>query len=89
MVSFSLTLLSDQIAQNLIFSSTVRSGIQSEKDNMVTMHDVLDAQYAYENHKDESLLRRVILPLEGLLVAHKRIIVKDSTVSPTLYTLTF
>lgn len=58
----------------------VRSGIQSEKDGMVTMHDVLDAQYAYENHKDETLLRRVIKPLEGLLIKHKRIIVKDSTV---------
>lgn len=58
----------------------VRSGIQTEKDDMVTMHDVLDAQYAYENHKDEAMLRRVIKPLEGLLISHKRIIVKDSTV---------
>lgn len=58
----------------------VRSGIQSENDGMVTMHDVLDAQYAYDNHKDESMLRRVVKPLEGLLIAHKRIIVKDSTV---------
>lgn len=63
----------------------VRSGIQSEKDGMVTMHDVLDAQYAYENHKDESMLRRVIKPLEGLLIAHKRIIVKDSTVNAICY----
>lgn len=59
----------------------VRSGIQSERDNMVTMHDVLDAMYLYENHKDESMLRRVIKPLEGLLVNHKRIIMKDSSVS--------
>lgn len=63
----------------------VRSGIQSEKDGMVTMHDVLDAQYAYENHKDEALLRRVIKPLEGLLISHKRIIVKDSTVNSICY----
>lgn len=58
----------------------VRSGIQSENDGMVTMHDVLDAQYAYDNHKDETMLRRVVKPLEGLLVKHRRIIVKDSTV---------
>lgn len=45
------------------------------------MHDILDAQWAYENYKDESYLRRVIRPLEGLLVKHKRIIVKDSSVS--------
>ena len=58
-----------------------RLGIQSEHDGLVTMHDVLDAQYLYDNHKDESYLRRVIRPLEGLLVTHKRVIVKDSSVS--------
>lgn len=45
------------------------------------MHDVLDAQWLYDNHKDESYLRRVIRPLEQMLVGHKRIIVKDSAVS--------
>lgn len=30
----------------------VRSGIMTEKDHMVTMHDVLDAQYIYESQKD-------------------------------------
>lgn len=59
----------------------VRSGIQSERDGMVTMHDVLDAMYMYENHKDETMLRRVIKPLEGLLIKHKRVIMKDSSVS--------
>lgn len=58
----------------------VRSGFKGEKDGLVTMHDVLDAMYLYENHKDESLLRRVIRPLEGLLIKHKRIIMKDSSV---------
>lgn len=57
-----------------------RSGVQDESDNMVTMHDILDAQWLYENHADESYLRRVIKPLEALLVNHKRIIVKDSAV---------
>lgn len=63
----------------------VRSGIQSEKDGMVTMHDVLDAQYMYENHKDETMLRRVIRPLEGLLTGHKRIFMKDSSVNAVCY----
>jgi H/ACA ribonucleoprotein complex subunit 4 len=31
----------------------VRSGIMGEKDNMVTMHDLLDAQWLYDNFKDE------------------------------------
>lgn len=48
---------------------------------LVTMHDVLDAQWLYENHSDESYLRRVIHPLETLLINHKRIIMKDSAVS--------
>lgn len=45
------------------------------------MHDVLDAQWLFEHHKDETYLRRVISPLEKLLVSHKRIILKDSAVS--------
>lgn len=63
----------------------VRSGIQGEKEGMVTMHDILDAQWAYENHKDETYLRRVIKPLEGVLVAHKRIFIKDSAVNAVCY----
>ena len=35
----------------------VRSGIMGEKDNMVTMHDLLDAQWMFDNHKDETYLR--------------------------------
>eukprot|EP01097_Dermamoeba_algensis_P004561 TRINITY_DN295_c0_g1_i2.p1 TRINITY_DN295_c0_g1~~TRINITY_DN295_c0_g1_i2.p1 ORF type:complete len:457 (-),score=88.91 TRINITY_DN295_c0_g1_i2:289-1659(-) len=63
----------------------VRSGIMTEASNMVTMHDVLDAQWVYDNQKDESYLRRAILPLEVLLVKHKRIVVKDSTVNAICY----
>lgn len=63
----------------------VRSGIVAEKDGLVTMHDVLDAMYLYENHKDETMLRRVVMPLEGLLVRHKRIVMKDSSVNAVCY----
>ena len=38
----------------------VRSGIQNEREGMATMHDVMDAQWLYDNHKDETYLRRVI-----------------------------
>jgi len=65
-----------------------RSGVQSEMDDMVTMHDILDAQWLYENHGDESYLRRIIKPLEALLVNHKRIIMKDSAVRFRSYILT-
>lgn len=47
---------------------------------MVTMHDVLDAQWQFDHNKDETYLRRVIYPLEKLLVSHKRIVMKDSAV---------
>lgn len=62
-----------------------RSGLHSEQDGLTTCHDILDAQYLYENHKDESYLRRVILPLESLLKNHKRIIMKDSSVNAVCY----
>lgn len=55
--------------------------VLSLQDNMVTMHDVLDAQWQYDNNKDDSYLRRVILPLEKLLTSHKRLVMKDSAVS--------
>jgi H/ACA ribonucleoprotein complex subunit 4 len=63
----------------------VRSGIMSENDNLCTMHDLLDAQYVYDQNKDESYLRRVIMPLETLLTSFKRIVVKDSAVNAICY----
>jgi len=52
---------------------------------MVTMHDVLDAQWTYDNPRDESYLRRVIRPLESFLIGYKRIVVKDSAVNAVCY----
>jgi len=52
---------------------------------MVTMHDVLDAQHMYDNNGDESYLRRIIMPLERLMINHKKIIVKDSAVNALCY----
>lgn len=63
----------------------VRSGILGERDNMVTMHDLLDAQWLYDNHKDESYLRRVVMPLEVLLTSYKRVVVKDSAINAVCY----
>ncbi|GAA6026834.1 hypothetical protein JCM8097_005895 [Rhodosporidiobolus ruineniae] len=63
----------------------VRSGAMSENDDIVTMHDVLDAQWLYDNTRDEAYLRRVIRPLESLLTGYKRIVVKDSAVNAICY----
>jgi len=63
----------------------VRSGIMGEEDNMVTMHDILDAMWMYDNFKDETYLRRTIMPLEVLLTNFKRVVVKDSAVNAICY----
>lgn len=63
----------------------VRSGVLTENDHLMTMHDVLDAQYAYDTYKDESYLRRTVLPLEILFARTKRVVVKDSAVNAICY----
>lgn len=63
----------------------VRSGALSENENLVTMHDVLDAQHVYDTTKDETYLRRIIMPLEVLLLKYKRIVVKDSAINAICY----
>jgi H/ACA ribonucleoprotein complex subunit 4 len=57
----------------------------NEESGMVTLHDVLDAQWMYDNQRDETYLRRVIKPLESLLTTYKRIVVKDSAVNAVCY----
>merc|ERR1719499_2527666 len=62
-----------------------RSGVLDENQHMSTMHDVLDAQYMYNNMRDEKYLRRVVLPLEHILTNYPRIVVKDSAVNAICY----
>ena len=42
----------------------MRSGILGEEQNLVTMHDVMDAMWVNDNLKQEEYLRRSIMPLE-------------------------
>ncbi|KAJ9143724.1 Centromere/microtubule binding protein CBF5 [Pleurostoma richardsiae] len=63
----------------------VRSGAMDETKNLVTLHDVLDAQWLLDNTRDESYLRKVIQPLESLLTGYKRLVVKDSAVNAVCY----
>jgi len=63
----------------------VRSGALGEATCLMTMHDVLDAQYVYDQSKDEGYMRRVVRPLELLLKGHKRVVVKDSAVNAICY----
>lgn len=59
-----------------------RSGCVMEEE-CYTMHDLLDANYLLE--KNEAVLRRVVMPLESLLIEYKRVIVKDSAVNAICY----
>ena len=52
---------------------------------MVTMHDLLDAQWIYDTQKDESYLRRIIMPLEFILTNFPRIVIKDTSVNAVCY----
>ncbi|KAH6652123.1 centromere/microtubule-binding protein cbf5 [Truncatella angustata] len=63
----------------------VRSGAMDETKDLVTLHDVLDAQYMLDNQRNEAYLRNIIQPLETLLVGYKRIVVKDSSVNAICY----
>lgn len=63
----------------------VRSGVLDENKHTVTMHDVLDAQYMYENLRDEKYLRRTVMPLELILTNYPRVVVKDSAVNAICY----
>jgi H/ACA ribonucleoprotein complex subunit 4 len=63
----------------------VRSGILHEDPSMVTMHDVLDAQWTFEQTKDEKYLRRVVMPLEVLLTSYPRVMIKDTAVNAICY----
>mmetsp|Transcript_35637 Transcript_35637/g.87660 ORF Transcript_35637/g.87660 Transcript_35637/m.87660 type:complete len:486 (+) Transcript_35637:55-1512(+) len=63
----------------------VRSGILGENQNLVTMHDVMDAMWVNDNLKQEEYLRRSIMPLEVLLTNYKRVVVKDSAVNAICY----
>ena len=62
-----------------------RSGALKEDGSMVTLHDIKDAQWYYENYGKEDYLRRVIMPLEILLTGYPRIVVKDTSVNAICY----
>ncbi|KAH0577079.1 Centromere/microtubule binding protein CBF5 [Spironucleus salmonicida] len=63
----------------------VRSGCLDETTNMVTLHDVLDAAWLLKNQNDESYIRKVVMPLEALLIDEKKVFIKDSAVNSITY----
>ncbi|KNH07123.1 centromere/microtubule binding protein cbf5 [Perkinsela sp. CCAP 1560/4] len=76
----------------------VATGNITEEDNLVTLHDLLDACWLMKNKKQEWYIRQVIDPCEVLLAAgssrmnrqmggggYKRIVVKDTAVNALCY----
>ena len=63
----------------------IRSGILDENKFLCTMHDVLDSMYMFNSLKQEAYLRRVVAPLELILMNYPRVVVKDSAVNAICY----
>lgn len=62
----------------------IQSGLTTE-DECVTLHDIQDAYYLYKKTGEEKYLRKVVKPLETLLISYPRIIIKDSAVNAVCY----
>ncbi|KAI5180942.1 H/ACA ribonucleoprotein complex subunit 4 [Nematocida sp. AWRm80] len=76
--------LSLGVEASMVDLRRTRSGNVTEN-NLVTMHDVLDSAYQYNQTRDEKYLRTVVQPLEVLLKGYPRIIIKDSSVNSVCY----
>uniref|UniRef100_A0ACB8FXE4 H/ACA ribonucleoprotein complex subunit dkc1 n=1 Tax=Sphaerodactylus townsendi TaxID=933632 RepID=A0ACB8FXE4_9SAUR len=65
----------------------VRSGVMGEKDHVVTMHDVLDAQWQYDNNKGRDLPQKGDLPIGEAADVPSWLVMKDSAVGHHLLTV--
>ncbi|KAM0676564.1 H/ACA ribonucleoprotein complex subunit dkc1 [Binucleata daphniae] len=61
----------------------IRSG-HIKEDECCTLHDLIDAKYLLDKN-NEKVIRKIIKPLESLLLHYKRIIIKDSCVNAICY----
>lgn len=62
----------------------IRSGL-TEESECFTLHDLKDSKYVYDTKKDETFLRRVIRPLEEILIDYPRIMIKDTSINALCY----
>jgi len=62
-----------------------RSGIFTESTNLVKLHDLSEAIYLYKNCKDETELRRVLMPMEYATCEMPKLIIEDSAVNALAY----
>jgi len=57
-----------------------RSGPFKEDETLVTLHDLKDAYDIWKEEKDETQLRKVILPVEAAVAHLPKIVIRDSAV---------
>ena len=57
-----------------------RAGPFTEKENMVTLHDIAYLQAKWQETKDEAYVRKFIQPMEKILELVPRIVIRDSAV---------
>ncbi|ARM75828.1 tRNA pseudouridine(55) synthase TruB [Acidianus manzaensis] len=62
----------------------IKSGIFTE-DNLVTLQEVSEALYMWKNCKDETDLRKILMPMEIGLCGIPKIIIDDNTVDAISY----
>ena len=58
----------------------IRTGAFKEDETLVTLQQVSEAYYMWKNEKDESLIRKVILPVEFAVSHLPHIVIRDSAV---------
>ncbi|MGQ4914919.1 MAG: RNA-guided pseudouridylation complex pseudouridine synthase subunit Cbf5 [Candidatus Asgardarchaeia archaeon] len=58
----------------------IRSGPFSENEHLVTLHELAEAYYLWKHAKEESYIRKVILPMEYALQHLPKVIIRDSAV---------
>jgi H/ACA ribonucleoprotein complex subunit 4 len=52
----------------------------NEDSNLVKMHDLVDAYAMWKEKKDDSKLRRILMPIEYVLSELKSVVIRDSAV---------
>ena len=62
-----------------------RSGVFSEDNNLVTLHELSEAIYMYKKCNDESNLRRVLLPMEFAVCGIPKVVIDDYAVDAITY----
>lgn len=73
------------VGAHMIDLRRTRSGVFHEDETLCTMQDLIDAWALYKEEKDESLLRKCVLPAEVAVMDMPRIIVNDGAVGALTY----